>query len=679
MAVRTKRLIAATAAVAVLAAACSSAPQTRSKFDAGDLDLIASLERFEGCEDLLDHLESEALERVGPYGFDGVVQAFPLFEEELAPDEALSDIDGAAASEPALGGDGVGREAGVDYSTTNVQEAGVDEPDIAKTDGERILAVANNRLHYVDVARGEPRLLGSVRLPDGWGHEILVSGDRVLVLASTDSVLRAESESLGSDLVAPVAGAVLVEIDVSDPDDMEIRSTLTVDGSYMTARQVGDTTRVVVSSPPPMFDFVYPSSSSRRAEQIAEEANRRVIVDSTIEDWLPSYALEAGDPLEAGNGVSSGVLVDCDRLHRPGDFSGFSVVTVLTIDMTAPLGTGDGVAVLADGETVYASEQNLYVATNRWVDRVGLDGGTVEPSLLDDTYVTALHKFDISGTGPASYSASGSVRGHLLNQFSMSEQDRYLRVATTDGAPWGVTDRSESYVTVLAEQDGRLATVGQVGDLGRGEQIFSVRFVGEVGYVVTFRQTDPLYTVDLSNPANPVTRGELEILGYSAYLHPVDESTLIGVGQDATETGQTLGTQVSLFDVSDLANPTRTDRFTLAGGTSDVEFDHRAFLYWAPTRLAVLPLQSYGFDIGIPDDTGIVEDFDIVEETGFVGAIGLSIDPAAGIDEVGRIVHDDTPITRALVIGDTLYTLSELGLVASDLATLDPLGAVRFG
>ena len=137
-------------------------------------------------------------------------------------------------------------------------------------------------------------------------------------------------------------------------------------------------------------------------------------------------------------------------------------------------------------------------------------------------------------------------------------------------------------MSILTENDGVLEVVGAVGGLGKGERIFSVRFIGEVGYVVTFRQTDPLYTLNLADPTNPIVEGELKILGYSAYLHPLGDGLILGVGQDATEEGRTLGAQLSVFDVADPGNPKRVHQYTMPGASSDVEFDHRAFLYWSP-------------------------------------------------------------------------------------------------
>jgi hypothetical protein len=210
--------------------------------------------------------------------------------------------------------------------------------------------------------------------------------------------------------------------------------------------------------------------------------------------------------------------------------------------------------------------------------------------------------------------------------------------------------------------------LGRVGGLGRGERVYAVRFAGDVGYVVTFRQVDPLYTIDLSTPSRPAVRGELKLRGYSAYLHPLGDGLLLGIGQDATEEGRVLGTQASLFDVSDPARPTRLDTFTLGGTSSQAESDHHAFLWWPRTRLAVIPVQTY-------------------LDRPFLGAVGLRV-RRSDIAEVGRVAHPGrpgiepwgspgTPIERSLVVGDTLYTVSAAGVKASSLATFADQGFAR--
>jgi uncharacterized secreted protein with C-terminal beta-propeller domain len=330
---------------------------------------------------------------------------------------------------------------------------------------------------------------------------------------------------------------------------------------------------------------------------------------------------------------------------------------------------------MAAGDIVYASTDALYIASSAWRNWDVLEEADTAEAVNEHT--TDIHKFDISDPTRSTYVATGRVTGFMLSQWSMSEYEGNLRVATTSAPDWwwGGEGESESFVTVLDEQNGELVEIGKVGGLGKGEQIYSVRFIDEVGYVVTFRQTDPLYTIDLSDPTDPRVVGELKILGYSAYLHPVGDGLLLGIGQDATEEGRTLGTQVSLFDVSDLANPKRLHNYTLDNGYSSVEYDHRAFLYWPETGLTVIPVQVWSWD----EKTET--------ESGFSGAIAVTA-TRDGIEEVGRITHADDkdgaefwwapPIERSLVIGDSLYTYSQQGLLESDLGTVEPGVFVSF-
>jgi len=691
-------LLTAATAILLLAAACSSGSgvdgtERPSGID-GDLELIAALQPVDDCDQLLADLQAEALDRVGPYGFDDGRYYFGIAEDGLAvpgtaATSAEGDDDAAASDAAAAPQTPVTTTPGV--SGTNVQEAGVDEPDVVKADGERILAVAGGELHWIDVTGDTPVDAGSVELPgDGYGQQLLVAGDTALVLVSGYGGPMPIEGDVAVDSSSYLPGEVptsIVQVDLSGPDSMAVTATLEVDGTLLDARLVGETARVVVSSAPDQLGFVYPSTGSEEAERIAEEANRRVVEESDLEDWLPSYRLVADTEGTDESVVDEGTLVACDRMNEPAAFAGFGTLSVLTFDVADDLGTGDAVGVLADGEQVYANAEHLYVATTQYEDQYEESDDPTTTTVPETAVLpplggpdTAIHRFSITGDGPAEYQASGLVRGRLLDQFSMSEtpatdggdDDAVLRVATTDD------DESESYVTTLRADDDELVELGQVGGLGEDEQIYSVRFVGDVGYVVTFRQTDPLYTVDLSDPAAPAVVGELELLGYSAYLHPIGEDLLLGVGQDATATGQTTGTQLSLFDVSDPAAPTRLQQVAIPGASSAAEYDHHAFLYWPETGLAVLPVQSYGGDVvcsgpaGEPVPCG-------GPSASFNGAVGFHV-ATDGIDEVGRVTHEDgSALARSVVVGDTLYTLSDTSLVASDLATLAPQTTIDLG
>jgi hypothetical protein len=362
------------------------------------------------------------------------------------------------------------------------------------------------------------------------------------------------------------------------------------------------------------------------------------------------------------------------------------MLTVLSFDIArSGLTDGSPVSIVADGDTVYGSEKSLYVASNQaWRFAVPAFAGSdvkSEPA----TSRTEIYKFDTSGKEAPRFVAGGSVPGHLINQYAMSEWDGRLRVAsTTDSVvKQGLQTQSQSGVYVLAEDGGQLTQVGSVEGLGKGERIYAVRFVQTVGYVVTFRQTDPLYTLDLGDPTKPTVKGALKIPGYSAYLHPADDTRLIGVGQDATDGGRVKGTQVSLFDVGDLTDPTRLANYTLPGSYSEAEFDPHAFLFHKNSGLIVIPLQSrYGVATPVEPNAGPGTAPSATSRVAapMSGALVLRLSGDA-IVEVGFVSHPGTinnggyalPIRRSLLIDTTLWTVSGGGLMASDSRSLTRL------
>jgi uncharacterized secreted protein with C-terminal beta-propeller domain len=266
----------------------------------------------------------------------------------------------------------------------------------------------------------------------------------------------------------------------------------------------------------------------------------------------------------------------------------------------------------------------------------------------------------------------------------MSEWNGYLRVATTTGTSWAIADGAPSVPSGVPGTSGTSAAqssssavyelttsapvmqiVGTVAGLGSMERIYAVRFMGPVGYVVTFRQTDPLYTLDLSDPAHPRVVGALALTGYSAYLHPVSTTRLIGVGQNADSVGHVLGAQVSLFDVSDLAKPSRLATYALASSVSAAGMDPHAFLYWPANHLVVVPIQEYG---GFAASDGATQ----VPQSGalVLRISGTSLTRAGFISPPQSSGYGGSSIERSLVIGQTLWTISPGGVQASDLTTL---------
>jgi uncharacterized secreted protein with C-terminal beta-propeller domain len=579
----------------------------------------ARLVAFSSCRALVDYAHHNAA-RAGGIGVP--VRALGDVATTLPAPQDKTQADSAAPQASADTG------AGTTFSGTNVQEAGIDEPDVVKTDGRLMYVLDDDVLRVIDVTGAAPRLVGAV--PVAQGQQLLLRGTRVLVIASLYSGGGPVEPLARRAQVVPGGGATteLTEIDVSDPAAPKVVRTMDLAGSFVDARMNGGTARIVVASEP--LIGVRPLARARL---------RTFVPATTIRSRLSGRTYRRG-------------VVPCGDVRRPDAFSGLGLLTVLTVDLDRGLYDVDRDAIMAGAQTVYGSATSLYVASQRYVPGLR-DAGDVPGGMR-----TEVHRFDASQPGVTSYAGSGSVPGFVVNAYALSEQDGALRVASTDEPSWlpeAGGDPAQSYVTVLRPGDGgALQQVGQVGGLGRGQRIYGVRFVGTTGYVVTFRQIDPLYTLDLADAAHPRVLGELELSGYSAYLQPIGPGLLLGVGTEATAEGRPQGTQVSVFDVSDLAHPRRVQHAVLpeADGMAAVEGDPHAFLWWAPTQTAVLPLASSG-------------------AVAFHAA-------ADALTQTGRIDSGDAPIGRALVVGDKLYTLAYDGLRTNNLGDLAAVAFLPF-
>jgi hypothetical protein len=700
---------------ALVLSACANSPAsgrgTHTPFAA-----TVALVRFDSCGDALRNLRAAATSAIAASASQaGRGTAGPNQDPGAAPPAGAasasgpeaganaSSAAGAAQSNASSGGFGqVGAAGPGSYSGTNTATPGVDEPDLVKTDGTRIVTITGGVLRVVDAQTRQ--LTGVLDLSSGMQYggwtpaSLLLAGNHALVLFN-QSVYAMDGPAVSPGpvnstgiaspgTVTPIDGPRLVLVDLSTGTP-QIISQYTMDGSLLDARQVGSVARVVIQSAPRFYPLPYGQGG-----QSGAATSQAAITRAGLSQWLPRYSVTTGAAKRTG-------LVDCASVSHPAaaSYTGNSMLTVLTFDLSgSSLGNGAPVTVVADGDTVYSDGTSLYIASREWAAQpvtgttgAGVSyGGTADVMPAASPGYTGIYKFDISGPGRPVYEASGTVPGWLLGssgtaQYSLSAWNGALRVATTTYGTFttGYQQGSSSAVYVLEQSGSQMVVVGKAGGLGAGEQIYAVRFVGPAGYVVTFRQTDPLYTLDLSDPAQPRVAGQLPLSGYSAYLYPVDATHLIGIGQSMNAYGETAGTQISLFDVSDLAAPVRLATYDLQSGHSESEFDPHAFLYWPAGRLLVIPVQlPYGTTPPPVPQGGTAQASPVYSPVS--EAVVLHVGDR-GFTELGTINHPATvnypagvQIRRSLIIGSALWTLSDAGLKANDSNTLTPLAWVPF-
>ena len=554
----------------------------------------------------------------GAYGFPGQLQ--DLGRIEVTPAVSSSGYSGSPNT-----------------SSTNVQEPGVDEPDVVKTDGDRLVTITDGVLRVIDTVTRV--VTGSLDLTiySGWeGAQLLVDGSHAVV------TLSANSESVrfyGAGNVSSGGQSSYLFLDLDGQP--KVTGSMRASGSFLDARMVGSTVRLVVRSAPVINPPPYTSGAAAR------DAAQRAVRSAPLSAWQPKYSVTSA----AGTTSST---VPCSRISHPADFTGASMLTIYTLDMNHLGADPDPLTVAADGDTVYANATSLYIASNpQWFCCY---------SAASKKQTTELHRFDITGTGSPIYLGSGTVPGRLLSSYSLSDDDGYLRIATTTGMVDGSAGASNS-VYVLA--DDTLKITGHVDGLGNNERIYAVRFMGPVAYVVTFKQTDPLYVVDLHDPANPKVTGSLTLSGVSTYLHDLGDGRLLGVGQDI-KAGEGSGVQVSLFDVSSASSPKRVSNIVVPNTPSELTFDPHTFLYWQQTGLIVVPVRTW---------TGT--------QSGRVLVARVSGDKLTTVGLVANprptaVPDDGQGIQRSLIVNGDLWTLSGGGVQVSRQSDLNRIAWLPF-
>ena len=582
------------------------------------------------------------------------------------------------------------------FSRTNTQEAGVDEADLVETDGQFIYTlrpapppdfitqVFPPRLEFKSdlfiagvVPAGEMKVESRASIA-GMPLGMYLVGERLAVLTQSypaypviDRVGLPPAD-VGTRFVAPGGGVIdpgdptvkVTVFDVSDRAAPRVVEETTLDGSYDSSRAVGDRVYVVVRNdtwvPVPR---TVPAPDGQTGTVYESEASYRArLAESPLAELLPKFVAKAG-AVESGGALVSAPDVYVKDADAPTLGQNLLSVSVLNVGDGAG-GPTDTTSVAGWAGVTYASPRALYLAGMFW------DGGTgpADPPRTG----TNLFKFALERDS-VPLAATGEVEGRVLNQFSMDEEGRHFRVATTVDARFGPggTAPSSSGVYVFGQDGHDLELVGKVTGLGVTEQIRSARFLGDTAYLVTFRQIDPLFVIDLSDPAKPAVAGELKVPGFSSYLHPIADGLVIGVGRDADDAGRVRGLQLSLFDVSDPADPKQLDTHQPGDGygSSDAEHNHLAFSWFPESGILAIPVASYGL-VGplppiLPRDPTAADDAAATERTPFALEV-FRVTRDGGIVPLGRVASSQ-PVVRSLRIGTVLYAISNGQIQAVEL------------
>ncbi|MBN1652704.1 MAG: beta-propeller domain-containing protein [Deltaproteobacteria bacterium] len=517
-----------------------------------------------------------------------------------------------------------------EYSTTNVQVVGVDEADFVKNDDNYIYIVADGKLQIIDAwPASQTKTIASVEVR-GTPNKLYVENNRAVVYASLDLIDQGGSTPR-DDIYMPIVSddgyqkecthgyncdfsgdgrkLLIRTYDISDKTKPVLLRETEISGSYINSRRIGDIVHTVATFPEiAVSDLVYwpeelesyysncwnvdefPYTEDEVRDMFAEldEQNQKTIDEATIANFLPGIKdtrYIGGTPT-----VEEGLLNSCDNFYVSQEGDGRGFLSLISFDMSA-LGEIGATTVVGKPGAVYASDDALYVAVRHYSSM--MRGWYFEDSESIDE-ATTIHKFKLTPDDIKTlYAGSGVAKGRILNQFSMDEKDGYLRIAASNGQV--PNPNVHSTLSVLKQTDDGLQVVGILDDIAPTEDIRSVRFNGDVGFIVTFKKTDPLFVIDLSDPTAPVIKGELKVPGYATYMHLMDKTHLLTMGYNADDVGSFAwfqGLQLRVLDVSQLDDPKVLSEETIGtrGSSSDAATNHLAFNYFPQRDLLALPM-----------------------------------------------------------------------------------------
>ncbi len=672
----------------------------------------AALRQASTCGDVLDAIQEDEIAKVE--------LELELFVEQdsyyrwgvpVAGEGGAGGTGGDLAGAPTNDGASGDQDAPSGFSDTNRQVADVDEADIVKVgdEGRKLYVIRGNRFYEFDSWPAEDTAVGSEVEIEGNPIEMFVEGDRAVVFSSVYGVEELDDgdlcEGYGYGPEPGLAefdgdyycGRSYVKISVIDlsGDSHQVVRELYVDGWYTSSRRHDNIVRAIIQTQmqrpgtiPNLYQVLYEGDYPQsRSEDIARarawaDAAKQAILDTTLDQWLPVWGERIDGELEEKP-------FECADFYSPAPgLTNYGLSQIVGIDITDQSNTAM-TSILGQAAQVYSNANAMILAQPDWAWH---ERGT-------NTDRTALHRFAVSTDGNRTpYQGSGFVPGVVNNQFSIDERDGIVRVATTRttwaepnddigvAADVWIPPTMDNLVSTLRLDEGELAVIGQTPGLAESERIFSARFLGDIAYIVTFRQVDPLFAIDLSDPENPTVLGELKIPGFSDYMHPLGEDHLLTIGRDIDEqTQRDNGTALQIFDVSDPVSPKLAWKALVGDGYSEANHNHKAFNFYAgespDAGLLAFPFVSYEGEF-----SSTLELWDVSAEDGFVrrGAVDHS-DLVLEDCGVPYPVEDfyyycgyEPQITRGVFIDRYIYSISHGGIRVHSVADLTPVATAHY-
>ena len=601
---------------------------------------LASLKKADTCDDVLAQLKQHAIKEMKKHIKSVKQEVMDLKEHGCRVYEAGAggDANGGPVPEADNGGSSSRADA---YSKTNVQVEGVDEADFVKNDDKYIYVLANKKFQIIDAwPAADTKKIATFEI-EGQPKRMYVYKDRAVIYSSLERIRQSyeyyDDGPHMSSITISAGGSVrdggsdctygydcdfsgdgrklkITVLDITDKTRPRLLREITFSGSYINSRRIGKIVHTVVlfsgiampglkywpdelGSYWELCDKIGNKTGDKfpyTDEEIDEmfdkliQENIEKINKTDITDFLPS--IKDVEYVDGKKVVNDGLLDNCKGFYISQENDGRSLLSVVSFDMTQIKDIA-ATTIIGRAGAVYASKEALYIAQRHYKSMM-------RQWYFDDKDIneaTTIHKFILKpGSIHTQYAGSGAIKGRVLNQFSMDEYDGYLRIATTSGhVP---SPKVYSTVAVLKQtEDGKLAVVGMVDHIAPSEDIRSCRFVKDRAFLVTFKKTDPLFTLDMSDPYNPRILGELKIPGYSTYMHMLDDQHILSIGFDAEDKGNFAwfaGIMLQIFDVSDLENPKLLHKEVIGtrGSTSDAATDHLAFTYFPQRKLLGVPI-----------------------------------------------------------------------------------------